>query len=107
MRYRYVHLDINPVGAIAGALWATLPPGHPELLEKYLSTVSNNDWYRYGAQNYVVWTAMELSELATQIAHLPGYANVYVLLTEVANPGPMGSNGWMPVQFWNWLNKPR
>jgi hypothetical protein len=106
MRYRYVHLGINPMGAIAGQPSAAPPAGYPEVLQQYLNSVAD-DWYRYGSQNYVLWTNLDLSDLATQIVRLPGYASVYVLAIEIADPAPAGSNGWMPQQFWNWLRKPR
>ena len=106
MRNRFVHLGFNPLGAIAGQPSAAAPPNYHVALEYYLSHVCG-DWYRYGSQNYVLWTAQELSDLATQIALLPGYSNFYVLLTEMSGPAPAQSNGWMPQRFWDWLNQTR
>ena len=107
MRFRYVHVGINPVGAIAAQAGASNPPGYPGSLQTYFASFGA-DWYRYGAQNFVLWTAMDLTALASGIAQLPGYGNVYVLMTEMAVPANFQlTNGWMPQAFWEWLHKSR
>ena len=105
MKPRYVHLGINPVGAVAHLPNAQWPANFLRHLEFYLAMFVG-DWYRYGAQNYMLWTSADLAEMTKGIMRLPGFQNVYVLATEVADPY-VAVNGWMPPQFWSWLHKPR
>ncbi len=98
---RYVHLGINPDGASP----ITMPPGWNRTLETLLTR--HADWYRYGAQNYVLCTDAELSRLAALIRALPGFGSAYVLLTELAGQYGDKSNGWMDAKFWEWLHGKR
>jgi hypothetical protein len=103
---RFVHLGINPIGAVAGAGQSAIwPPNFTIVLENYLSSVVvYNGWFRYGVQNYVVWTDADLNQLAQGVAALPNFGIVYVFATEftLAQFG-----GWMPPLFWSWLQQPR
>jgi hypothetical protein len=102
---RFVHIGINPVGAVAGQPNAAWPPNFYPLLENYLSRlVTDNDWYRYASQNYVLWTDADVTEVARGVAALAGFQNIYVLVTEFT---PAQCSGWMPLMFWNWLRKKR
>lgn len=105
MNNRFVHIGINPVGAVARqnpqSPW---PTDFNRRLESYLSNYSR-DWYRYGSQNYVIWTNADLAQLSAGIAALPGFQSVYVFATEINMFG--GYNGWMPQAFWDWLKQYR
>lgn len=100
---RFVHLGVNPVGAVAARAGTGWPPGFNLALQAYLTQLGC-DWYRYAAQNYVIWTDLNLDEVAQGIAALPGFQFVYVLLTEFT---PAQCSGWMPQPFWSWLARPR
>jgi hypothetical protein len=101
---RFVHLGINPVGAIAGQPNAQWPPNLNAVLENYLNAAAGWDWFRYGAQNYVLWTDANLNDLARGIAALPGFQIVYVLVTEFTLSQ---CSGWEPQPFWQWLQQSR
>jgi hypothetical protein len=75
-------------------------------LEKHLIDIGA-DWYRYGAQNYVLWTDLPLADLAPDIVALPGYSNVYIFVSELPMTTSDACNGLMPHRFWEWLQKPR
>ena len=105
MNNRFVHIGLNPVGAVATQdPPPTWPANFNRSLEAFLSRYSR-DWYRYGSQNYIIWTNADLAQLSAGITAIPGFQNVYVLATEVNLFG--GYNGWMPQQFWEWLKKYR
>ncbi len=106
MRWRYVHLGINPVGAVAHLPANTWPADFYRHLEFYLSNFGG-DWYRYASQNYVLWTNEDLGQLSSAIARLPGFQNVYVLVTEIPNVQETVCNGWMPQGFWQWIQQSR
>jgi hypothetical protein len=102
---RFVHLGINPVGAVAGQPNPASPHNFYPLLENYLNQlVVNGDWYRYASQNYVLWTDADLADVARGVAGLTGFQNVYILVTEFTQAQ---CSGWMPRMFWDWLRKPR
>ena|SRR5437016_836198 len=105
---RFVHLGINPFGSGAAVPGATVPPNYTVVLEHYLDTLDApyGDWFRYGSQNYVVWTSLAPDDLAKQIRNLPGFQNVYVLATEMGTT-PVLCNGLMSKRFWEWLHRPR
>lgn len=99
---RFVHLGFNPLGSS--------PPSVPYnvqlmqvAIENYLRQ-SASDWYRYGAQNYVVWTHEHVTELTTNLRQQPGLARIYIFATDFS---PATANGWMPHAFWDWLYKAR
>jgi hypothetical protein len=93
--HRLVHLGVNPRGAI--------PPGAMQALEAYLTGLQG-DWYRYASQNYVVWTNKELDLLAREIVAIPLLSQYFVFAT-VFHPNMPTCNGWLPQQFWDWLQK--
>jgi hypothetical protein len=103
MSWRYVHLGINPVGALASPQnpWPNWPTNFNLTVESYLRSLGG-DWYRYAAQNYVVWTNWDITQLAQGLAGLPGFQNVYVLVTEM-DLQFYKTNGWMPQKFWDWI----
>jgi len=98
-RHRFVHLGINPVNGLP-------TPLHPAI-ETHLGTLPNGDWYRYASQNYVVWTDRDLTELVTELHSVPTLGNCYFLATEFSQIDATKIQGWMPMEFWGWLNKPR
>lgn len=104
MRARFVHLGVNPVGAISEQPLARIPENFNGLLEGYLGQISG-DWYRYASQNYVLWTDRDLTQIAMEIARLPGFQVVYVFVTEIPAVQLSLCSGWMPEQFWNWLRQ--
>jgi hypothetical protein len=95
--YSYYHVGIKP---------PTFPlfiAGIHSLLDGYLNTL-NGDWFRYASQNYVVWTSLAPSELANGIRATRGLENLILFITPFQ---PSWANGYMPQEFWNWLQKPR
>ncbi|MFZ0640646.1 MAG: hypothetical protein WAM59_13210 [Candidatus Acidiferrales bacterium] len=92
---RFVHLGINPRGI--------LPIGTHATVEKYLDTAAS-DWYRYAAQNYVLWTNADVLALARGVTSLPGMSNFYVFVTEFSHAA---ANGMMAREFWDWFNRSR
>ena len=92
---RFVHLGFNARGRYE--------PGVNKQIEGYLDSVAR-DWYRYGRQNYVVWTNRDLASLSKELTQLPGLALYFVLTTEFSRTQ---INGMMAPQFWEWFNKPR
>ncbi len=102
---RLVHLGVNPLGAVANVPGSGNPPNFTGSLESYIGLFAT-DWYRYGVQNYVIWTDADLTQLALGIQALPGFQQVYLLLTEF-NPNVPACDGVMPADFWKWLHKPR
>jgi hypothetical protein len=102
---RLVHLGINPLGSVASVPGSVNPPNFTQALETYIGRFAP-DWFRYGAQNYVLWTDADLTHLATGIQALPGFQHVYLLLTEF-NPRLPACDGMMSAAFWQWLYKPR
>jgi hypothetical protein len=107
MTPRFVHLGINPVGAVAHMQPPAAWPENFYARLEYCFTTHSIDWYRFGSQNYVLLTSIGLAELGRLISGLPAFENVYVLLTEMSNIQPPSCNGWMPQQFWQWLFKAR
>jgi hypothetical protein len=101
---RFVHLGINPVGALAAQVGTQPPANYQLVLEQFLNLSVSGDWFRYASQNYVIWTNADLQQLATAIAGLPGFQIVYVFATEFTLAQ---QKGWMPEGFWQWLVKPR
>jgi hypothetical protein len=99
---RFVHLGFNPVGSSPPSFFSDNQRMR-EAIESYLHQ-NAGDWYRYAAQNYVVWTHEGLSEFASNLRQQPGLQNIYLFVTEFS---PVGANGWMPQAFWDWLFKPR
>lgn len=98
-RHRFVHMGVNPGTVFVLAMRTPL--------EKFLEGSQEvQDWYRYGAQNYVLWTDADFVELANEITAQKGLGSVLVLLTEFS-PGPQKCNGMMNPEFWKWLQKPR
>jgi len=95
-RRRFVHVGVNPRDTLVG--WN-------QVIENYLNNIAG-DWYRYAAQNYVVWTDVDLGILSKGITGQPGLGSLYVLATEFTI-GPAGCNGMMPKQFWDWLHQNR
>lgn len=106
MPSRFVHLGVNPVGAVAHIPATQWPSDFYGTLQRHLDLVST-DWYRYDGQNYVLWTTIGLDQLVRGISALPGFQSVYVLATEFAPPEGTSFNGWMPAKFWQWVRKPR
>lgn len=104
MKPRFVHLGINPIGAVAHLATSAWPDNFFGRLE-YLLNTHALDWYRYGAQNYILLTSITLEELTRLIVGMPGFQNVYVLATEINDLS--ATYGWMPQQFWNWISKHR
>jgi hypothetical protein len=100
-----VHLGINPIGALATVPGARPPANFWAVLEGYISRVST-DWFRFGSQNYVLWTEVDLAELGSAVKALPGFQNVYILATEF-DPAAHKCNGMMTADFWNWLQRQR
>ncbi|HKW18261.1 MAG TPA: hypothetical protein VJO35_12205 [Terriglobales bacterium] len=92
---RLVHVGINPN--------VIFPATRREAIEKYFNTVAT-DWFRYGSQNYVLYTNAELDALTQGLTQLPGMQGAFVFATEIS---PFALGGMMPSQFWDWLNKPR
>lgn len=92
---RFVHLGINP-RALVFAIAVN------SNVEAFLNK-NAADWYRYGTQNYVVWTDIALADLADAIRKLPNMANSYVFASEMSEE----RDGMMPKEFWEWLNKLR
>ncbi len=99
---RLVHLGINPIGS--GTVW-NQPKDVNATLERLLS--KHGDWYRYAAQNYVLFTDANLTSLATEIRTLPGFQHSYCLLVEIGNWDPNHLNGWIDPKFWQWINGKR
>lgn len=99
---RYVHLGINPIG---GGSVITQPRNWNRALEALL--IQYGDWFRFGVQNYVIFTAAELPFLANSIKALPGFKPVYFLLTELSGVDYLKANGWMDPKFWQWLQGKR
>jgi hypothetical protein len=95
--YRFVHVGINPKGAGI----ETLVPN--AAIEAYL-TANVPDWFRYAAQNYVLWTNLPVADVARQITNIGGLSQMYVFAVEFH---ATNQNGMMPQNFWNWLYKPR
>ncbi|HXM62960.1 MAG TPA: hypothetical protein VN950_19010 [Terriglobales bacterium] len=106
MNSRFVHLGINPVGAIASQP-APAPPDNLYARLEGLFDTHALDWYRYGSQNYLLFTSISLEDLTGMIVRMPGFQNVYLLLTETPEIQALRCNGWMPMDFWQWLFKPR
>jgi hypothetical protein len=92
---RFVHLGVNPRVGFVLPIRAKI--------ETYLSGAVE-DWYRFGAQNYVLWTNRGLVEIAQGLTSQPGLGDYYVFLTEFS---AADSNGMMPKEFWDWLYKAR
>ncbi len=92
---RFVHLGLNPR--------TLLPRDTHNKIENYLNAVAI-DWYRYAAQNYVLWTNKDLASLTRELTQLPDLQNFYFLATEFSRPQ---ANGMMPQVFWEWLSKVR
>lgn len=107
MRRRFVHLGLNPMGTLGDA--GREPPHFHKLLQRFLDEVdgAGGDWFRFGSQNYVVWTSLSLDELAKGIHELEGFGSVYVLATEMLDTRTTACNGWMSSKFWDWLRKAR
>ncbi len=93
----FVHLGFNP-GRV-------LSLNVNKQIENYLDSVAD-DWYRYAAQNYVVWTNKDVTSLSKELTQQAGLESLYVLATEFSR-APAHCNGMMPKKFWDWLNKPR
>ncbi len=90
---KLLHLGVNTRAASHRAV-------HP-VLEAYLNTLSG-DWYRFGAQNYIVWTDKGPLEISREIIALPKFADFYIFAT----PFSFAScNGMMPKEFWEWITK--
>jgi hypothetical protein len=100
---RYVHLGINPRGAMPTL--GLRPLNWNKTLEALI--VQHGDWYRYSSQNYVLFTESNLAQLAGQIRALPGFQAAYVLLAELPGFDPERCNGWMDPKFWAWLQGSR
>jgi hypothetical protein len=105
MKPRLVHLGINPVGAVAHLPTpASWPVNFFGRLQGLFDTHALN-WYRYGSQNYVLFTSISKEEVTQLIAGMPGFQNVYVLMSEI--PDLNAFYGSMPQQFWSWINNLR
>jgi hypothetical protein len=94
--YRMVHVGFNPRASVA----ELLTKAHTTI-ETYLTSLQGN-WFRYGAQNYVVWTNKDLTELSKDIVALSGLNDFYVFVIEFDRGN---YSGLMPIQFWDWINK--
>jgi hypothetical protein len=95
--YSFFHIGLKPP---PGTIFLV---GIQKSLEAYLTSL-NGDWFRYAAQNYVVWTNLDASELAQGIRGTNGLENLAMLITPFS---PERANGFMPQEFWTWLNKAR
>ena len=98
---RFVHVGLNFRRILPAPAVKTIH----NCVQAYLDTLGG-DWYRYAAQNYVVWTEKDPASLSREITQQPGLTNIYVLATEF-NPSPYTANGMMPKVFWDWLHKQR
>jgi hypothetical protein len=94
---RFVHMGLNPRNL------GSFDVSVNKKIESYLDIVAD-DWYRYGAQNYVLWTNKELASLSWELTQQPGLEKLYVLTTEFSRAQ---INGMMTPQFWEWFTKPR
>jgi hypothetical protein len=92
---RFVHIGINPN--------VLFPASRRGVIEKFFNTVAT-DWFRYGSQNYVLWTNADLEALTQGVTRLQGMERAFVLATEVT---PFALGGMMPSQFWDWFHKLR
>jgi hypothetical protein len=102
---RFVHLGINPIGGAASNPGVVgWPQNYVLILENFLNSNVNGDWFRYAAQNYILWTDLDLNQLAAAIAAQPGFHVVYVFLSEFTSAQ---FGGWMPKLFWDWLQQSR
>ena len=77
MTGRYVHLGINPQPGEEVAM----PPAWNAALEDFLT--AHVDWYRFGAQNYVLCTDAELHALQEGIHALSGFEHMHLFLSDV------------------------
>jgi hypothetical protein len=96
MNWRCVHLGFNPKGS--GDV-SYLQFNFNSHLEAHLTQTA--DWYRYGSQNYVVYTNATLDQLVIGIRTLPGFQNIYLFISEL----DARYWGWMPPAFWTWLQE--
>src|SRR5215472_9699379 len=96
--YRFVHLGVNPGGNDPGKLFGLGVLAMQQRLEPYLTSL-NGDWYRYAAQNYVVWTNRDLATLTREINNLPGFTDAFVLATAF-NLDAQNCNGMIAQAFW-------
>jgi hypothetical protein len=94
--YSYYHMGIKPQIPLFFR-------GIQKALEDYLSTLKG-DWFRYAAQNYVIWTSLSPVELANGVRAQKGLENLVMLITPFQ---PSWVGGYMPQEFWNWLQKQR
>jgi hypothetical protein len=90
----YYHVGIKPP-------FLMLMPN--QTFEAYLNTLKG-DWFRYGGQNYIVWTHVTAQELAEGARNTKGLENLIILVTPFVREMLYG---YMPQDFWNWLAKPR
>jgi len=90
----YFHVGIKP------PLFMLMPN---QTFESYLNTL-NGDWFRYAAQNYVVWTHLSGKALADGAIKTKGLENLIILVSPFS---PETLYGYMPQEFWNWFAKPR
>lgn len=64
------------------------------------------DWYRYGAQNYVVYTDVAAKDLANGLKAVQGFEQIACFATSF-DPSDEDANGLMIQDFWDWLWKSR
>ena len=87
---RYLHIYINPKEGVSN-----------EKVETQMNLAV--DWYRYVSDSYVVYTTSDLEKWQGRLQPLIEPDGRLLIFEIKVN----SRNGWMPQDFWDWLNKPR
>lgn len=90
--HRFVHVGYNPR--------AILPIGVQPAIEECFGR-NSSDWFRYSAQNYLLWSNVSCKEIVDSIINIPGLVGLYVFACDVTPQ----SYGYMPKEFWDWVKK--
>jgi hypothetical protein len=89
----FLHVGFNFEGPIT-----------PQKMDELKSLFNNaEDWFRYAANCWILWTAESAQEWYEEIRpHLGEKGRVFICRLDITH-----RQGWMGKGFWDWLRKER